>query len=713
MSSAAMGVSGAAVSRQVVFEHSPTEAKAPADGVFATYFHEFDCFTVHSDSDTNWPQLRARMLLIGDGSENGGEDKIAEELMSQGKFESAYGYLSWKLEQVIRNDSSGAEDILNRRMHAALAAGEIEWGLRDAAEGVCSHRPIWTPMDDEEPVSRLAPEALTDPILRLPREIFAEILEQLPYHTRYVLRNLNSAWREAVRETWSMCNVVDFTGCRYAVTYDVFMDAIYSCQGGYHGSCGLDEICIGNVSAADVNRISMEVLGYTKIMRPLRVLRLHHSAPAWYYIARTFLSPARTPYTRFANLQVLQVRMIDSAVVTELFANGMFPELRTLEFSAPYDICDYEHIRTFLTMHTSYAATQCTAQLEVLKLGGSLPYSDHFPYKQRSARTRIGEKSLKRLLSLVPKLRELYCVLVDIVDGALEDAEVVHAAHEISTDMNLREVLPQLKVLDMSWSNSYHPVGVPASCEVLNFNFSNQWLRPIVSAVQDYRSLKVLGWARFGCTQSDSAILDALVDCCDPKVLEGINLHGQKVIDYTRDMLRAGSRPPRESVMAPLTPRARVFERAEAYGIKLDERPQPFLKVLAQVYPGLRKLALGFNESLTDDALLDLRDMRMLDYLDIASTSVTARGLVELLVHGAVDADGFISAVERGETVSGVLVGSALKTIVAHCIGGITARFADGMHAQFGVSICCGGAGKGGGTWSQETMRTFGDYARR
>ncbi|KAK7203065.1 hypothetical protein BZA70DRAFT_291500 [Myxozyma melibiosi] len=341
----------------------------------------------------------------------------------------------------------------------------------------------------------------------------------------------------------------------------------------------------------------------------------------------------------FGQLEELRIRIENAPTVLKYFGFSEFPRLRVLECYTGQDIVGSSTNEVAFLDSLDEAGGDRDRynqqpQLKVLRLG--LPFKiskvNEFPYYRSRASVAISPQSLQRLLRLVPELEEFSCRMVNtrrVTDRMMN----VRGA---GLRLNLREMTPKLKTLDLSYSELRAMPLVPATCEVIRLDYCEKMgLR----ACETFRGVRYYtdvldseGDGYFLANMPDEylnlckvslvhsaveteKLFDGLVRC-DTERLTHLNLHGCDQIDFSQS----------------LPAKSDFCKNYKRYGFFDDPSRSPLAQLVVHIFPNLEELYVGGISSV-DDATLDAFTMlENLRLLEITDTNTTLRGITHVLL---------------------------------------------------------------------------------
>lgn len=512
-----------------------------------------------------------------------------------------------------------------------------------------------------------------DPIAFLPSEIGQQILAFVNFRQRYTLQRVSKLWKAAIASSWALCTSIDFRGCN-CVPGSAVVEAINRSKGA------VTEIYLQDIVITDIEWVAFslfhddyesrfEILKNQDDQRPsfeyeydnlqnVRMISLDYP----FSLIQPFLCDWSDSGAYFKQISAQLVELHMSAINCEeflqYFAHGNLPNLQILKLVAPHSARVSKHV-SLNGLLTEPGNPQ--NQLRVFEIGAPLPDDDTtargmFDFNSDISRLRISRAGLFEFLAVVPNLEEFYCRMSIIIDELVVDqVEVDHnqnddqngngdddAAADINAPLNdngflgilnnmqlettsFATLLPKLAIFDASWSQASCFTNLPASCRVINVN--------CCSGVCDHTNLRIqnvipalsqasyIGFACVRAEDSAAQILNTLVERCDAQSLECINLGGNRQIDYEST-----------EYVSFFSGQYRMLPDQRARKVAVSTLPGvSFLEAFVEAFSSVRSLAIGFNSSLGDTNLLQLRKLRHLQFLDISSSRVTVKGLMSLI----------------------------------------------------------------------------------
>ncbi|KAK9370872.1 hypothetical protein V1509DRAFT_651088 [Lipomyces kononenkoae] len=300
----------------------------------------------------------------------------------------------------------------------------------------------------------------------LPIEVFVNILSHVPTHALFAFQRVSKTWQQTIVCTPRLWHRLDFTHTIQAVPISAIR------YGLGHGGGNVEEILINNIVHRDANAC-MELVfrcgnneeeGSIKPPGPRRLRRFRAD------FCVNFFSDWRSDWPRhdgFENIEELRIRFENSRHIVDMFAVGLFPKLRVLDCYATYDIVKSDEAVTYLNEHrVSISDVRPQPQLRVLRLGGPTQIKDLFPYIWESKTYVSTVKGIERLLKLTPELEEFHCINIRHGDGHQGGLDV-HEDTMWAQRLNLRSLLPNLKVCNLDRSDLGGMPILPDSCECL------------------------------------------------------------------------------------------------------------------------------------------------------------------------------------------------------------------------------------------------------
>ncbi|KAK9316219.1 hypothetical protein V1522DRAFT_351019 [Lipomyces starkeyi] len=475
---------------------------------------------------------------------------------------------------------------------------------------------------------------------KLPTEVLADILSYMPTHDLFSLQRVSKTWQQAIICTQKLWHVLDFTQTIQAVPISAVRSAL-RCAGG-----NVRQVLISNIVHKDATAC-MNLL-FRRGDATDGVLETAAINKLWSFRA-DFCASFFTDWRHFGdrelngfqNLEELRVRFENSPHVVDMFAVGLFPRLKVLDCYATYDLVKSYEAVTYLNAHRVLSKNlRPQPQLRVLRLGGPTKIKDSFPYIWESKTYVTTVKGIQRLLKLTPKLEEFHCINIRYGDGI--HRLVVHEDTSWAERLNLRELVPNLKVCNLDRSDLGGMPILPDSCESLYLD-SNTCPRlcfrtasgmvldntdtaefrmgvPLPEAVamdwqlrDEYKNITelfVLGLAR------SEQLLDRLARF-DQHNLTSLNISfcrmdwsnvqyvsGDKISMYMSEFSFTGLRV--------------------TIGYYVSD-------LLCDMFPNLRKLGVAHTD-LTDKALGSFQRLEQLEYIDISGNiQITADGVTRFL----------------------------------------------------------------------------------
>ncbi|KAK9322381.1 hypothetical protein V1517DRAFT_323629 [Lipomyces orientalis] len=478
------------------------------------------------------------------------------------------------------------------------------------------------------------PGKAADVFLKLPTEVLVHILGYIPTHQLFALQRVSKTWQQAIVCTPRLWHVLDFTQTVQAVPVSAVRSALH-----YSGG-NVSAVLITNVVHKDANAcinvlfrddddgvMNRDGVAATPGNANLRTLQAD--------FCTNFFSDWRHFGSRelagFQNLEELRVRFENSRDVVDMFALGMFPRLKVLDCYATYDLVKSYEAVTYLNAHrVSSKHLRPQPQLRVLRLGGPTKIKDLFPYIWESKSYVTTVNGIQRLLKLTPHLEEFHCINIRYGDGMLRLS--VYEDTSWAQRLNLRELLPNLKVCNLDRSDLGGMPILPDTCESLYLD-SNTCPRlcfrgtrgmsldntdaaefrlgvrlPAAVAMDpelrhEYRNIKEL--FVFGLARSDR-LIDRLARF-DQHNLTSLNISFCK-IEWS-DAYHVGT---------------------SATGLSSGYASD----LLCTMFPSLRKLGVAHTD-LTDRALVSFQQLNDLEYIDIAGNiQISADGVTRFLTRG-------------------------------------------------------------------------------
>ncbi|KAK9467948.1 hypothetical protein V1512DRAFT_246695 [Lipomyces arxii] len=476
---------------------------------------------------------------------------------------------------------------------------------------------------------------LQDPLQHFPPEILSRILDEIPVLKWMQLRQVSRSWNSMILQLVRSAQVLEIAEHKWPISAENFA-ALVKMSKGY-----VTAIILENVMYRDADSCAQLLLyGYSaqhkvltlerRDVQNLRSLTLRFCTCMF----KLWMLVPNKDWMVAAQLRELCVRMENAPEVIYLLAEGRLPRLEVLECFGRYDIVDCVEDVVLLNDNRVYEQHR---NMKVLRLGRSLPARSEFPYVQPSTDYSVSQRSLERVVSLLPELEELTCVKINTNKSSL----LISGIQQRRPRLNLMELTPKLKKVDFSWSSILPAPLLPSTCQELSLNFlpTLSGLRScrtedgvrlymdvffeevevdasadVVEDQNEYRNLKTVNHAHSRLPAS--VIIDALARC-DSQNLTRLNLHGCTKIDFA-------SRPPSHS--------SDFLRHTESYGYSFAEAPFNIAQLIPAMFPNMRVLLVGYNSTVTDSTLRALRPLRKLRYLDVSVTKVTDSGLEDLVV---------------------------------------------------------------------------------
>ncbi|KAK9240955.1 hypothetical protein V1525DRAFT_393262 [Lipomyces kononenkoae] len=303
-------------------------------------------------------------------------------------------------------------------------------------------------------------EEEVDLFLKLPTEVLAKILSYVPTHDLFSFQRVSKMWQQIIQCTPKLWHTLDFAQTNPAVPLSAIQSGL-----GYAGG-HVNEILISNIVHKDANafmELQMPFEDAPVWLRRIRRFRADFCLrffSDWRYLGDWHQDP-------FRNFEELRIRFENSPEVVDMFALGQFPKLRVLDCYATYDIVKSYDAVTYLNAHRVKANTvRVQPQLRVLRLGGPTKIKDLFPYIWESKTYVSTVKGIERLLKLTPNLEEFHCINIRYGDGH-QHLDVYEDGSSWAQRLNLRGLLPNLKVCNLDRSDLGGMPVLPDSCESL------------------------------------------------------------------------------------------------------------------------------------------------------------------------------------------------------------------------------------------------------
>ncbi|KAK9263317.1 hypothetical protein V1519DRAFT_382368 [Lipomyces tetrasporus] len=477
-----------------------------------------------------------------------------------------------------------------------------------------------------------------DVFLKLPTEVLVNILGYVPTHDLFSFQRVSKTWQQAIVCTPRLWHVLDFTQTIQAVPVSAVRSALH-----YSGG-NATSVLITNVVHKDANAcmnllfrddgfINGDGVAATSgtNLQTLQSDFCTNFFSDWRHFGSRELS-------RFQNLEELRVRFENSRDVVDMLALGMFPRLKVLDCYATYDLVKSYEAVTYLNAHrVSSKHLRPQPQLRVLRLGGPTKIKDLFPYIWESKSCVTTVQGIQRLLKLTPNLEEFHCINIRYGDGMLRLN--VYEDTSWAQRLNLRELLPNLKVCNLDRSDLGGMPILPDTCESLYLD-SNTCPRlcfrgtsgmvldntdaaefrlgvRLPAAVpmepelrHEYRNITEL--FVFGLARSDR-LIDRLARF-DQHNLTSLNISFCKM--EWSDAHYVGAN-------AVSTYMSELSFDGLSRGYVSD--------LLCDMFPSLRKLGVAHTD-LTDRALVSFQQLDHLEYIDIAGNiQITADGVTRFL----------------------------------------------------------------------------------
>ncbi|KAJ8101903.1 hypothetical protein POJ06DRAFT_299839 [Lipomyces tetrasporus] len=619
------------------------------------------------------------------GNGDSGPDyvELGDDLTKRQCFESAYGAYSKALDLVACTPGTiDVLDCLYKRYVAAMKIGAIQFALRDAMEMIYSYPEspmgyvtagnfyqsqqdynsatlvyldgmkvvdsdhnmypvlmhsyeaavLWAMRRSNFQEDSDSTPSRVDPVYRLPRELVLKILDQIPLPQRLQLLRVSRAWCSVLYKSLPDVTDISLENCKWPITANKLHGLLTQGRGW------ITSVALGNVAYVDANACAELVMfGKTATRNGSESKQLQQrdlaGVRAFRFDCCTSVFAERSRFAAswsvLPQLEELRVRIENSPELMQLLADGKLPRLRVLDCYAVEDIVRSSDDVIYLNDTIQYGPQN---QLKVLRLGGPAPSSSGFPYVQKLKASIISPRSLQRLLQLLPELEEFYCVNVNsrrITDDML-------SRNRISLRLNLRELTPKLRVLDLSSSKMRAVPLVPASCEVINMDFCESlcirncetfrgiryyddvldnegdgyFLQEEADEYKNLRSISVVRSAR-----PFEKIFDSLARC-DGIKLRTLNLHGCQTIDFSAKLPSASDF-------------AKYYER---YGFEEDPQMFDSAELLVHMFPNLEELRVGCNDTVTDATMDAFKMLDNLRLLDVACTKVSEYGLSSVIL---------------------------------------------------------------------------------
>ncbi|KAK9377502.1 uncharacterized protein V1513DRAFT_372893 [Lipomyces chichibuensis] len=475
---------------------------------------------------------------------------------------------------------------------------------------------------------------------RLPIEVLANILAYIPTHDLFSFQRVSKTWQQTIVCSQKLWHVLDFTQTIQAVPISAVRSALHYAGGN------VTQVLISNIvhkdATACMNLLFRDGGSTGRGLETASIIKL-----------RSFRADFCTGFFAdwkhfggrelkgFQNLEELRVRFENSPRVVDMFALGLFPSLKVLDCYATYDLVkSYEAVTYLNAHHVLSKDLRPQSQLRVLRLGGPTKIKDSFPYIWESKTYVTTVKGIQRLLKLTPKLEEFHCINIRYGDGI--HRLVVHEDTSWAERLNLRELVPNLKVCNLDRSDLGGMPILPDSCKSLYLD-SNTCPRlcfrtasgmvvdntdtaefrmgvPLPAAVamdsqlrDEYKNITelfVLGLAR------SEQLIDRLARF-DQHNLTSLNIsfcsmdwsnvqcvNGDKISIYMTEFSFSGLRV------------------TNGYSVS---------DLLCDMFPNLRKLGVAHTD-LTDKALGSFQRLWQLEYIDISgNVQITADGVTRFL----------------------------------------------------------------------------------
>ncbi|KAK9388873.1 hypothetical protein V1515DRAFT_532040 [Lipomyces mesembrius] len=304
-----------------------------------------------------------------------------------------------------------------------------------------------------------------DRFQKFPTEVLANILSYIPTHDLFSYQRVSKTWQQTIICTQNLWHVLDFTQTIQAVPISAVRSALRYAGGN------VTEVLISNIVHKDATACmnllfrdgdSTDRGPEAAVINKLRSFRADFCA-SLFTDWRHFGDRERKG---FLNLEELRVRFENSPHVVDMFAMGWFPRLEVLDCYATYDLVKSYEAVTYLNAHRVLSKNlHPQPQLRVLRLGGPTKIKDSFPYIWESKTYVTTVKGIQRLLRLTPKLEEFHCINIRYGDGM--HRLVVHEDTSWAERLNLRELVPNLKVCNLDRSDLGGMPILPDSCESL------------------------------------------------------------------------------------------------------------------------------------------------------------------------------------------------------------------------------------------------------
>lgn len=475
----------------------------------------------------------------------------------------------------------------------------------------------------------------------LPLEIFLKIIEYLPLSQRFQLLTICRTWNEKLKNHIRK-NVYDYdfdnfdwplTLSELKRTINMSKDTLQSITLGIVSSLDSDNCVQLLVFGKHADAHGMLDPGSDKLKRldKLSSLRINSVTRVFYQFD---FHPAIYKWTVFNQLRELRIRIENSPEVVNSLALGYFPNINVLEFSVGQEILKSTNDIVFLDPALISGKYKPQIQVTILRVGiSAVPNSrNRFPYLQKDQSVAISPGSLQRLLQILPNLEEFYCININsrrVTDNMMNQRGT-------GLRLNLRQMTPKLRVLDLSYSKFRAMPLMPSTCEVMRMNFCGDmglrtcetfrgkryysdvldsegdgyFLDDVPDEYLNLRKVSLIHNARV-----TEKLFDGLARC-NTEILTSLNLHGCKQIDFSQK-LSSGS------------DFCKHYKRYEFFD---DPKLYTIAELMVHMFPNLEELYVGCNQTLDDSALRMFTLFDNLRLVEICTTSVSAPGVLNLLL---------------------------------------------------------------------------------
>lgn len=462
---------------------------------------------------------------------------------------------------------------------------------------------------------------------RLSPDILDIIFSMLSINELCSCRRVSKLWNQQISHGLSIKHSIDFGWYSWKINFEAFRSCLLASNGH------LETLVLTNIAVSSYSDCAAAVFGFDlnedpegafeyvpksqriprELVSSMRRLEFDYPASIWTHLSnKSYLCSSPSP-APFSNLKHLRVRIEDTNGVMSVVTNNRFPNLEVLEMLGVYEVLATVIAERHLK---NIAVGSPQPQVKVLRFGGPMPYTNHFPYSQKCRSVCVTTQDLHLLLSAFPGLHELSLIrLTNIIYGRQLPSE--------ASCLDLQFETPELRKLDLSWCELARiHVKVPDMVQVLKLNFTHlgsfsPFITPSAEQmsqfqryqiVNEFRHLWHLSIAGNDNQISAASIVNGIAQYCNASTLKELVLHGHNRrglagINYGADFV------------------------AQSY----ESSNFSFLGTLSEVVPNLEALAIGFNNTLTDAELFDVKKFTRLTYIDVSFTAVSTDGVAYLM----------------------------------------------------------------------------------